>query len=110
MLSSCYYGNSNHHCNIIGLLFLCIKDKNMEFNEPAGWIPPEFREFIYADKLSESDIAAIRASSYSEDEFGNRTPLDLNKVSRLIGVKDTRTGLIQYNQHSQMPFLTTDIS
>lgn len=60
---------------------------------PAGWIPPEFRKFIYgSDPIPQAALDCLQVY----DENGN---LDVEETERhrrelreMIGVMDTRTG------------------
>ena len=72
---------------------------------PAGWIPPEFREFVYADELDNDDMAAIRLTMriaqppdfeirpVTDEEIGE------SGVRRLRGVIDTRDGSYHPNRY-----------
>lgn len=85
-----------------------------EFAEPpVGWIPPQFREFIYAE-LTEAELESIRSSmSVSEQDpvtgrWRNRRYTDeeiRQKVQRITGVRDTRTGEI-HPQVSRVPMMS----
>lgn len=62
---------------------------------PAGWIPPEFREFVYGP-LGEDELQSIQATCGYFDAHGNMQRYTLaelrGKHQKIIGVKDTRTG------------------
>ena len=81
----------------------------MDHNEPAGWIPPQYRELVYADSLSPEVLEAIRLTAHTCGEDGICRPMDPSRVRHVIGVKDVRTGEIHYNQHSTTPFLSVKI-
>lgn len=76
----------------------------------AGWIPPEFREFVYAP-LTEVDIQNIQNTA-SVFENGKRRPFTreeaIAQIQKVIGVIDTRTGEYHPNQ-STTPFMQVEI-
>ncbi len=67
----------------------------MQFHEPAGWIPPQFREFIQQE-LTDEEVAAIRSQMGYYDEAGHfhrYTDQQIREmVKKNVGVRDTRTG------------------
>lgn len=84
----------------------------MNFNEPAGWIPPQYRELIYAGHLSEADLEAIQLTTGTIGEDGIIRPFSAEKVAairRVIGVRDTRDGSEHFNQQSTTSFLSAKI-
>lgn len=70
---------------------------------PAGWIPPQFREYIYAPFTNE-DIDNIMYTTGIYDEDGNFRRYTREEIihdyKKCIGVKDTRTGKIRYNSNT----------
>ena len=79
--------------------------------EPAGFIPPEFREFVYG-QMTEKDIQlAMDSMAIMEDDGRYRKATRqevLKEAKKVIGVKDTRTGEIRYNQ-SNTPTFQVDV-
>lgn len=72
---------------------------------PPGWIPPEFREEVFADSLDADDIAAIKATMFTFDpETGQRLSVTDEEISergirRITGVRDTRDGSYHPNKY-----------
>ena len=76
---------------------------------PANWIPPKYRELVYADHLRESDMQAIRMTtkiavdnpdgSISEPRPLTDAEIEELGVRRVKGVIDTRTGEYHPNQY-----------
>lgn len=60
---------------------------------PAGYIPPEFREFIY-EELSEADIKAIQETAgyliHGQMVPFTRAEVLDSGIRKVIGVRDTR--------------------
>ena len=75
---------------------------------PCGWIPPEYREFVYADTLDEEDMSAIRATMHVYDpdvdqDIRSLCPLTDDEIKesgvrRLKGVIDKRDGSYHPNR------------
>jgi hypothetical protein len=82
----------------------------MNFDEPAGWIPPEFREFIY-EPMDDKMIEDIRMTTgvFERGGFRRYTVDEIKqKFSRVVGVRDTRTGKVDRGQ-SGVKFVSTTI-
>lgn len=77
---------------------------------PAGFIPPEFREFLYTP-IDDDQLEAIRMTTgiwengvmrrYTDDEIRS-------KFQRIVGVRDTRTGEVDRGI-SGVPFISVEI-
>lgn len=77
--------------------------------EPAGWIPPQFREFIY-EAMTDEELEKIRmcmGTHYPDGRFVRPSVEDLRREGRdkkVVGVRDTRTGEVQ-KASSSVPFV-----
>ena len=80
---------------------------------PAGWIPPEFREFVY-DELDEEDLKAVQATvtihnmETGEEHHPDAEEIEEMGVRRVKGVIDTRDGSYHPNI-SDTRFLSHEI-
>ena len=72
--------------------------------DPAGWIPPEFREFVYAE-LDGEDLKAVQQTvrihnlDTGEEHHPDAEEVAEMGVRRIIGVTDTRDGSYHPNKY-----------
>ena len=76
---------------------------------PAGWIPPEYRQIVYADDLRPQDMQVIQQGMSVVEFDDNGDPLPVRPLTdeeiqergirRITGVIDTRTGEYHPNQY-----------
>ena len=87
-------------------------DQDEEFGRhlpPAGFIPPEFREFVY-EPLSAEQLDTIRMTTgvWKDGAFRRLTDDEIrNQFRSVAGVCDTRTGQVD-RQISGVPFFSVE--
>ena len=80
------------------------------FDAPAGWIPPEFREFVYED-LSDEDLRAIKESTkvFENGKLRDLTDEEIySRMGKVVAVRDTRDGRVHKNV-SETPIIRVSV-
>lgn len=80
---------------------------------PAGFIPPECREFIYQDLDPGSQLMQDLINTtgvYENGVFRRYTPEEISqRYRKIIGVRDTRNGTV-HGQYSSTPFVSMEFN
>lgn len=85
-------------------------DGNDYADAPADWIPPQFREDIDEPVADVQELGGMfRIIDGDTGEERLPSPGELEKVRRVLGVRDTRNGQVHMNI-SGVQFMSVDIN
>lgn len=87
------------------------QDDGVYAEAPAGWIPPQFREFITEPVLDPAVLQGtyrIIDGDTGEERLPNAG--DMLRVRRLLAVRDTRDGSMHNAGHGVPPMMVVDVN